>query len=81
MYIGPMIRIGREIWCLPYAGFSNMQYKCKKSPTLNWYNFMIEIMSTKQQSNDNITSEFMLVAKYYGSYETLFLVYFQLIKY
>ena len=22
IYIGPMIRIGREIQCLPYAGFS-----------------------------------------------------------
>ena len=21
IYIGPMIRIAREIWCLPYAGF------------------------------------------------------------
>ena len=26
--IGPIIRIGRESWCLPYAGFFSLQPHC-----------------------------------------------------
>ena len=41
--IGPTIRIGRESWCLPYAGFFYMcseivrKYeKCKQNATVHW---------------------------------------------
>ena len=30
--IGPTIRIGRESWCLPYAGFFNNKNSKKKLP-------------------------------------------------
>ena len=49
--IGPIIRIGRESWCLPYAGFLLLIWAITKGSRLNTLNKYID---TKHNQNYNI---------------------------
>ena len=44
--IGPIIRIGRESWCLPYAGFLVLIRKILKVNKFNKFNKLIKIRIT-----------------------------------
>ena len=50
--IGPTIRIGRESWCLPYAGFFVQWIDLGSKNSLQWDQFQIWL--SEQQNPQNL---------------------------
>ena len=64
--IGPIIRIGRESWCLPYAGFLNtyLEYSLLSYTPIYYTAFYSKQVSYTPVSAHNISS-LQVLALYY----------------